>query len=146
MNIYGFNFDFICDLAPENAGGAAVSDLPRKDSRIDSAERGHHSCCRFRIPAGRANRGVYVLTVGNELRYVGSCQSLADRFDDSDNQSPRRKQTGDARGRASRIDRHILAEARKGRVVKLWFLESSCHKQIERIFRRDMRCPWNGAR
>lgn len=85
MTFAGYEFEHVCDVEPlRDAGGVSVRFMPQ--DRYQNARNlplnryGAGPFCKFRVPTRFQVSGVYVLTIDNDLRYVGECANLSARF------------------------------------------------------------------
>lgn len=110
---------------------------------------GHGPFCRFELPRLPASAGVYAISVGPEVVYVGECQNFAERF------GPRgygviHPRNCFQRGQPTncKINSRVLESHRAGSPPELWFVEerSVSRKQLEAELIRTLAPQWNGRR
>jgi len=148
MRVAGFDFERICDLEPlRDANGFLRSFMPQdryKNSRnLPLNKYGSGPFCKFQIPSSRRDSGVYLLTEGDEVRYVGECKNLGSRFNMGyGNISPKNCFRGGQETNC-RLNSLIYEAARRADRVTLWFLRNNDHKSIEKALRRALNPPWN---
>lgn len=74
-------FSAVADIQPErDAGGYIVEDVfeLQPDVRHNKYSRGPF--CRFRVAQSITSAGVYAITVGDQVMYIGECENLAKRY------------------------------------------------------------------
>ncbi len=87
--------------------------------------------------------GVYAITAGDDVKYIGECQRLSERYNMGyGNISPRNCFVGGQETNC-RINNLILNEAAAGASLVLWFLKTDNFKRIEQELRSSKRPPWN---
>ena len=146
--VCAYPFTFVCDLEFERAENGSIG-LFYPQSRYAERDRvplhryGAGPYCRFLIPRGLHEAGVYLLTVDAELQYVGECADLTARFNGGYGRiSPRNCFKG-GREANCRINTLIAEAAGHGSTVSLWFFETSDRKALEAELRRQLAPPWN---
>jgi len=99
--------------------------------------------CKFKIRNGSPACGVYVLTVDDQIRYVGESANLSTRFNYGyGNISPKNCFKG---GQATncRLNSMIYAAAASGQRVGLWFFQTADYKSVEKSLRSALNPVWN---
>jgi hypothetical protein len=104
---------------------------------------GDREFCRFGIRRDLTLVGVYMLTVNREVRYVGECIDISDRFNNGyGNISPRNCFIGGQQTNC-RINKLVAIEAQAGASIRLWFLETGECKAIEAQLIQALDPAWN---
>jgi hypothetical protein len=99
--------------------------------------------CKFNISSRFAESGVYVLTIDDEVRYVGECANLSARFNAGyGNISPKNCFKGGQETNC-RLNNLIYRAACAGQKITLWFLRTADYKVIEATIRAASRLAWN---
>lgn len=99
--------------------------------------------CKFTIPGRFQACGVYVLTVDAELRYIGECANLSNRFNMGyGNISPKNCFKGGQETNC-RLNNLLYTAALAGGRTSLWFLQTAHYKLVEVQLRRALNPPWN---
>jgi len=85
MRFGDYDFEHVCDIVPlRGTDGSLTQFMPqgryRNARNLPLNKYGTGPFCKFTIPRRFQVSGVYVLTVEEELRYVGECANLAARF------------------------------------------------------------------
>lgn len=86
IKISGFPFNKICQIIPElNEDGLPKEYKPqaeyKNNKNISLHKYGYGPFCRFKIPSEYNGKiGVYVIKVGDQIKYVGECEDLGKRF------------------------------------------------------------------
>lgn len=147
MNIAGYKFELLGDIEPvRELNGDVRRFLPqnRYENRtgLPLNQYGAGPFCKFKIPAHKAS-GVYVVTVGDEPRYVGECKDLTVRFNNGYGSiSPRNCFKGGQETNC-RLNNLIYNAATAGDRISLWFFETDGFKQIEAVLRSALGLTWN---
>ncbi len=99
--------------------------------------------CRFRIPGNMRYEGVYVLTLDDQVQYVGECLNLASRYNAGyGNISPRNCYQGGQMTNC-RVNHLIYEAAQVGHRIALWFFETPNRKTVEAELIQALRPDWN---
>jgi hypothetical protein len=143
-----YNFSHISAIQPVmDELGVICSFRPQveylKRPELSLHEHGGGTFCRFRIPNHLRHEGVYALTVGGEVQYIGECINLSSRYNAGYGQiSPRNCYQG-GQSTNCRINALIFQAALNGRNVELWFYQTNHRKPIEAELIRLLRPQWN---
>jgi len=148
MEVGGHSFEFICDIEPlRDPGGAILQFMPQsryvKASAVPINRYGAGPFCKFKIPRHLRVSGVYALTVTDGVRYIGECADFSARFNSGyGNISPKNCYKGGQETNC-RLNNLIYAAAASGEAIRLWFLPSLDHKDIETRLRDAIKPVWN---
>ena len=103
--------------------------------------------CRLKLPYAPANAGVYAITVGDDLKYIGECESLSDRF------GPRgygviaaRNCHHDGQSTNCKVNSLILKSVQAGERIEVWFNQAPRRQHIEAELLALLQPSWNGNR
>jgi hypothetical protein len=148
MKIAGYDFEHVGDIKPVcEKDGLIQQFMPQ--SRYQNARNlplnkyGAGPFCRFRIPNGFRASGVYVLTIDDEIRYVGECTNLSSRFNNGyGNISPKNCFKGGQETNC-RLNNLVYVAAMAGERISLWFFQTKDHKAMEVVLRSTMKLAWN---
>jgi hypothetical protein len=101
--------------------------------------------CRFVVRDAPRRAGVYVLTLDDELRYVGKAQDLAQRWGLGGYGSiqPKNCYVG-GQSTNCKINAAVLRSVRSGGRLDLWFLDTDDRHNVEADLIFRLRPPWNG--
>lgn len=101
--------------------------------------------CYFSLPPAPRASGVYAVTVNRELKYIGECENLADRFGSKGygSISPRNLHH-DGQSTNCKLNNLIPQAARNGQPVEVWFHQSKDRKADEAILLSQLKPVWNG--
>ena len=103
--------------------------------------------CRFELISSHNNEGVYAILVGSDLRYVGECAELSGRFGPSGyGHVSARNCHHDGQATNCKINAKVLAAAKAGQAVTVWFHSTSDRKALEGRLISALSPPWNGTR
>ena len=138
---------FVCEISPEVKSGRVVEEFPhlryKNTRRLSLHKFGSGPFVRFRIPGIHIHAGVYAITVGGEVVYVGEAKNLARRFNAGYGQiSPRNCYDG-GQSTNCRINGLIAQKSRAGNCIQLWFMETPNYKAVESEILRASKPPWN---
>ena len=148
MRIGGYEFEHVGDIEPmRNADGSVQEFMPQsryKNARTLPLDRyGTGAFCKFKIMNRLQTGGVYVLSVGDEIRYVGECDQLSPRFNAGyGNISPKNCFKGGQETNC-RLNNLIYRTAMVGERISLWFLQTADHKATESRLRQLCAPSWN---
>ena len=141
-------FKFICKIEPQLDPDGNVEELQPQDEydnwrKLKIHRYGHGPFCKFKIPSGLNKSGVYLILVDGESLYVGECENLSSRFNSGyGNVSPRNCYVGGQETNC-RINNLILNASKTNSTIKMLFMETERHKQIELALRRTRKYEWN---
>jgi hypothetical protein len=100
--------------------------------------------CRFAIPAQVRRKGVYVITVEENVVYVGECLDLASRFNTGYGTIQPKNCYERGQSTNCKVNNLVLKEVKSGRYPSLWFTErTGDRKLVEARLLRALRPPWN---
>jgi hypothetical protein len=148
MRIAGYEFEQICVISPmRGADGSVRVFMPQgryKNARNLPLNRyGAGPFCGFKIGNRFRFSGVYMLTVDEEIRYVGECANLTARFNAGyGNISPKNCFKGGQETNC-RLNNLIYVTAKAGERIVLWFLQTADYKAVERFLRITLNPIWN---
>lgn len=104
--------------------------------------------CVFYLREAPNAAGVYALTVGNEVKYIGECEDLRRRFSPKGygSISPRNLHS-DGQSTNCKINALVLAAYKAGQSVSVWFAPLGARrKSVESKLLVELRPAWNGVR
>lgn len=148
MNFGGYPFQYVCDISPVMGEDGIIQALMPQDRYAKRDlyplnQYGTGPFCKFRIPATYPYPGVYVLTVGSGVRYIGETNNLSRRYNMGYGSiSPKNCYKGGQETNV-RLNNLIYQAALSGEIVSLWFYQTEDFKTIELALRRQHRSPWN---
>ena len=143
-------FRHIAEIRPEvDSDGKVVEYMPQSRYAAAKCARLHRygqgPFCKFKIQVSNGLAGVYVINVMGNIKYVGECENLKQRFNNQyGNISPR---NCFVRGQVTncKINNLILRETQNGHQVDLWFLETPDRKRIEKELLLRIKPDWNSS-
>lgn len=143
----GVRFELICQIGPMRKGKHIVEDQPHvryaNTRGLPLHQWGDGPFCRFQIPAGRPEPGVYVITVGSDAVYVGETENLTVRFNNGYGSISPRSCFKGGQSTNCRINSFVLRDKSQGRTIELWFAKSDDRKELEALLIRELSPPWN---
>jgi hypothetical protein len=148
MKLGNYEFEHVCDIEPvRETDGTLRQHMPQgryKNARNLPLNRyGSGPFCKFGIPNRFQVSGVYVLTVDEELRYVGECANLSARFNAGyGNISPKNCFKGGQETNC-RLNNLLYAAFLAGQRITLWFFGTADYKSVEAAMRRTLNPTWN---
>ena len=103
--------------------------------------------CRFKLSHAPDDAGVYAITEDGEVKYVGECESLLDRFGPGGyGRIAARNCHHDGQSTNCKVNSLILKSTKEGKRVDLWFYKCPRRKNIEARLLGRLRPSWNGKR
>jgi hypothetical protein len=148
MKIAGYEFEHVGDIQPVHGPDGSIQQL-MPQGRYKNAHNvplnryGAGPFCRFKIPNRFRSSGVYVLSVGDEIRYAGECTNLSARFNNGyGNISPKNCFKGGQETNC-RLNNLICLAAVAGERISLWFFQTTDHKAMEVALRSTLKFTWN---
>jgi hypothetical protein len=148
MIVGGYSFVHICDIKPAlNPDGTLSMLMPQgryaKHDLYPLNKYGAGPFCKFKIPNAFAHAGVYLLVVGDEIRYIGETNNLSRRYNMGyGNISPKNCYKGGQETNV-RLNNLIYVSISAGEVLSLWFHKTDDFKNIEFALRVAHRAIWN---
>lgn len=148
MIIDSHEFGYVCDIEPSrDASGSIQKFMPQgqyKNRRNLSLNRhGSGPFCKFTIPNSFQACGVYILAIGDGVRYVGECANLSSRFNAGyGNISPRNCFQGGQETNC-RLNNLLCKEVLNGFHISLWFFRTTDYKSVEAALRSGLKPAWN---
>ncbi|MBI3009643.1 MAG: GIY-YIG nuclease family protein [Candidatus Omnitrophica bacterium] len=143
-----YDFAKACRLQLSRGGrGTIAAYRPQKRyrnlSHIPLHKYGRGNFCKFGIPAAwKQKEGVYLIVLNGEVKYVGECVDLHQRFYDYGTISPRKCFEG-GQPTNCKINKLILRNA--GEAVDVLFcLLPEGRKEAEKKLIEFLKPPWNG--
>jgi hypothetical protein len=148
MKIAEYEFEHICDIAPtRGADGTVQQFMPQERytnlRNLPLNKYGAGPFCKFKIPNRVQLSGVYVLTINDEIRYVGECANLSARFNMGyGNISPKNCFKGGQETNC-RLNNLVYLAAVAGQRISLCFFSTTNHKRMEAALRSTLKLAWN---
>lgn len=143
-----YEFRHICPIEPRRTADGRIEEfLPQSAYRNDRAlplnSYGLGPFCRFSIPRGIHAPGVYAITADYEVRYVGECTNLSQRYNNGYGRIAPRACYRNGQETNCRINTLLLTEAKAGAGLALWYLPTEHYKIIEWELINSLAPPWN---
>lgn len=148
MEFGGYPFQHVCDITPVVTDDGSVQTLMPQEryAKRDLYPLNRYGAgpfCKFRIPSTYPYPGVYLLTVGEDIRYIGETNNLSRRYNMGYGTiSPKNCYKGGQETNV-RMNNLIYNAAVAGEVISLWFHQTTEFKAIEVALRYAHRAPWN---
>ena len=143
MKIAGYEFEHICYIQPARGIDGSVRRFMPQD-RYQNARNlplntfGAGPFCKFKIPNRFQASGVYVLTIDDEVRYVGECANLSARFNAGyGNISPKNCFKGGQETNC-RLNNLVYTTAQAGGRISLCFFQTADYKSVEAVLRSTL--------
>ena len=136
-NFAGYVFERVGTIHPKrDVRGLPVEERPRSPNNSPPHKYGSGPFCRFHIAQeGRwRHSGVYVITCGDTVRYVGECKNLAMICNYVGGITPSAVKYKGGQQTHCRINNLILDEAKRGVETVLWFhtVWDSAHRKARK--------------
>ena len=140
-------FEYVCPIQPEHGSDGIRRLMPQGEYKnvgcVPLNRYGRGPFCRFRIPSGLHMDGVYAITAGDNIMYVGECVDLSKRFNAGYGQiSPKNCYKGGQETNC-RINSLVLQHAEDGQPLGLWFLRTPDRWKVETELIERYDPPWN---
>jgi hypothetical protein len=148
IEIGGYNFVHICEVKPEADDNGKVRAFQPQTSYANHSKLAIHKYgdgpfCKFAIPKMHRVKGVYALTIEDEIKYLGECRNLSSRYNSGyGNISPRNCYEGGQRTNC-RINSLVFRELADAKIINLWFMQTHEHKVVEKELLLCVQPPWN---
>ncbi len=151
-DIDSYEFKYICEIKPEvDLKGDFLEFSPQylynNQDNIPLNRYGKGPFCKFKITneyKGRA--GVYIIKINGEVKYIGECEDLSDRYNIGYGQiSPRNCFIG-GQPTNCKINAYILNSVKSGAIVQLLFYETQDRFNVERILIEKYNPEWNSTK
>ncbi len=141
-------FSYVAKIVPEtNTNGSIREYHPQSrfenDGNLALNKYGKGPFCKFKIPRGIDQSGVYALVVNRKVKYVGECRNLSERYNTGYGSiSPRNCYRGGQETNC-RINNLIFMATASNSDVTLWFHPTKAYKEIELNLRKQLAPEWN---
>ena len=149
LKINDLIFSHVSKISPESDNSNKIIEFfpqERYDNKnnLKLNRYGNGPFCKFSIDKKFQNKtGVYILTVDDQVKYVGECDDLYNRYDMGyGNISPRNCFDG-GQPTNCRINSNILSAIKSNNSVNLYFLETPNRFKIEHELIQSQLPPWN---
>jgi hypothetical protein len=148
MKIADYEFERIGDINPvRDADGSIERFMPQRRYKnlrnVSLNKYGEGPFCKFKISNRLQTSGVYILTIDDEVRYVGECANLSARFNSGyGNISPKNCFKGGQETNC-RLNNLVYLAAIAGQRISLWFFQTADYKAMEAALRSTMKLAWN---
>ena len=148
MRIADRDFEHVCDIEPARDTDGSVrqfmpQDRYQNERNLPLNRYGAGPFCKFQIPKRFQAGGVYVLTIDDEIRYVGECANLSSRFNAGyGNISPKNCYKGGQETNC-RLNNLIYRAAQARERISLWFFQTTAYKSVEASLRTALNANWN---
>lgn len=146
-----FSFEHICDIAPDKEiEGNIKAFYPQNqyDNPNDLLlhKYGIGPFCKFSIPRELRRKGVYLIKIDGDIKYVGECENLASRFNTGyGNISPRNCYAG-GQTTNCRINNEIYNHSLNTNNIKLYFYETTNRFEVEWELINTLNPSWNKSK
>ena len=148
-SLLGYTFVWTASVEVEiGSDGKPIEYMPQnRYSKATTAKLNKHGAgpfCRIKLTGLPELSGVYLITIKNDVTYIGKAECLAERWGPRNYAviSPRNCFKG-GQSTNCKINNRILLAKREGIPVDLWFLETDNHSEVERPLIDELNPPWN---
>ena len=148
MKFGDYEFEHVCNIEPlRGTDGSLTQFMPQaryaNSRNLPLNKYGGGPFCKFRIPSQSHVSGVYVLTVDQQLQYVGECANLSARFNAGyGNISPKNCFRG-GQDTNCRVNNLLYTAVLAGQHISLWFFRTAEYKSMEAALRCKLKPVWN---
>jgi len=147
--IHNWKFEYVCQIAPESdPQGNPEEFFPQEryenKKNLPLNKYGKGPFCKFSIDKKYAQKsGVYLISIQENIQYVGECDNFHKRFDMGyGNISPRNCFEG-GQSTNCRINSDILKMIKSKEKIQLYFLETEDRFTIEHALIQKLKPIWN---
>ena len=143
-----YEFELVSDIEPrKDAHGSVCQFAPQRRYQnvggVPLNRYGAGPFCKFNITNLFRASGVYIISAGEETRYVGECADLSARFNAGyGNISPKNCYKGGQETNC-RLNNLIYMATVSGERLSLWFFGTTNYKAVELELRQHLSPPWN---
>ena len=149
LKINDLIFNHTCEISPKlDNSGNIIEFFPQEkyenENNLKLNKYGNGPFCKFRIDRKFQNKtGVYILTVENDIKYIGECDDFFNRYNMGyGNISPRNCFDG-GQPTNCRINSNILLSIKSNNSVNLYFLQTEDRFKIEHELIQSQNPSWN---
>lgn len=143
---------FVCQINIErDSQGLPVEYLPQSNyanrNNLNLHRHGRGPFCRFNLPKLSDKAGVYAITVGDSIVYIGECQNFRERYGPRGYGviHPRNCFVG-GQPTNCKVNARVLEATLKNSIPDLWFMPESFkgRKLVEADLLSEFQPQWNG--
>lgn len=147
-NFGAYRFEFVAAARPAtDAAGKIVEYAYKLPAGVRPNRYGLGPFCRFQLEGAATGSGVYAITVGDDLKYIGECENLSERFGPNGyGYIAARNCFSDGQATNCKVNSLILASAKAGDSIGVWFHPTTRRMAVEAQLVDELRPPWNGRR
>lgn len=142
-------FDLVIRLEPVRDSNGAIMQYRPQDRYPNVRDLPLHrygdgSFCKLQFPRGLCQSGVYAIAVSGQIKYIGECIDLSQRFGQGGYGliSPRNCFRG-GQPTNCKVNQRLFQEFKRGSVVEVWFKESDQRKPRESRLIQEYSPEWN---
>lgn len=151
LHVCDFSFEHIYDIAPEKEIDDNIKAFYPQNKYENSNDLVLHKYgkgpfCRFAIPRELRREGIYLIKIDEEIKYVGECENLANRFNlGYGNISPRNCFVG-GQSTNCRINNEIYKNSINNYNVELYFYDTTNRFEVEWELINTLSPSWNRSK
>lgn len=144
----GHRFDLVGPIAAERDGvGALIEYVHELPPGTKANPFGSEPFCRLTLASATDGAGVYAIEVGGDVKYVGECVNLRERFGDKGyGVISARNCHSDGQSTNCKINSRVLAALKQGELAQVWFHRCAARIAIEDQLKAALRPSWNSDR
>jgi hypothetical protein len=147
-NVADYDFELICEVKPHrDTDGNIRSFMPQDQYKnlggLSLNKYGNGPFCKFKIPKNVTVCGVYIITIDDEVQYVGECDNLSSRYNAGYGNISPRNCFKKGQETNCRLNNLVHLRATKDETILLWFFRTTDYKKVERELRAILKPPWN---
>ena len=148
LRLGGYQFQGVCRIVPEQrAEGIPTEYLPQSEyNNVHNHPLNEYGCgpfCKFNIPKGINEEGVYALLVNDKLRYIGKCDRLSPRWNAGYGNISPRNCFVHGQSTNCRLNNLILRAYKVNSTIDLYFHKTSNSSEIEAYLIEQLAPEWN---
>jgi hypothetical protein len=149
LTVSEYNFDYVSEIRPEQSDNGVVETLmPQQRYREANStfvhKYGWGPFCSFSIPNTWSGKScVYVLCSGNQIKYIGETEDLANRFNQGYGTISPRNCFDGGQETNCRVNTLIRDEIIAGHSVTLFYRDTENRAKFESELIENVDPPWN---
>ncbi len=148
MKIGKYEFNKVCNILPNrdelgNIRTYMPQDRYNNINKLALNRYGLGPFLKFKICNNYNKPGVYALTIGNMIKYIGETVNLSNRFNNGYGNISPRNCYKNGQETNCRLNSIIFEQINNGKDVMLWFCQTINYKQIEADLRLSLKPEWN---
>ncbi len=141
-----YQFDFVAAIQPATGTASNIAEYAYQlPAGVRPNRYASGPFCKFHLHGLPTAPGVYAIIVGDDPKYIGSCENLSDRFGANGyGYIAARNCHSDGQATNCKINSLVLASVKAGESIAVWFHACARPKTVEADVIARLHPPWNG--